>query len=219
MPVSKKLRPAPLFSQGFTILELMIAASVFSIILLVVAVGVLNFTNSYFKGITTSKTQDAARSVMNTLTQSIQFGQTVTLPTYNSSADTWGMCIDNTLYAFRLGQQVTDTAPQPGINQGYHGLVASSGCTLPASLPTTQTLNNGRELLGEHMRLNTLSVTQSGNLYTIHVRIISGDNDLLTPNVTGSTDWATTTETCSGSAGTQFCAVADLTTTVEKRLL
>src|SRR6185312_7743076 len=112
MPVERKpMIKSRVQSQGFTILELMIAASVFSIILLVVAVGVINFTNSYYKGITTSKTQDAARSIMNTLTQSIQFGQTVTLPTYNSGANTYGMCIDNTLYAFRLGQEVTDAVP------------------------------------------------------------------------------------------------------------
>lgn len=205
---------------GFTILELMIAAGVFAVIMLIVATGVISFTNRYYKGITASKTQATARSVLNTISQSIQFGQNVVLPTYNAGATTYGMCIDDTLYAFRPGQEVVDTPPF-GANQGYHGLVAMNGCSLPAVLPNTATLANGRELLGEHMRLNYLKITQNGNLYTINLRIVYGDNVLLSQPLPGNVPaWLVTPEACSGSqAGTQFCAVADLTTTVEKRLL
>lgn len=205
---------------GFTILELMIAAGVFAIIMLIVATGVISFTNRYYKGITTSKTQATARSVLNTISQSIEFGQNVVLPTYNAAGTTYGMCIDDTLYAFRPGQEVIDTPPF-GANQGYHGLVAMQGCSLPAVLPNTGALANGRELLGEHMRINSLNITQSGNLYTINLRIVYGDNVLLTQPLPGNVPaWLAAKEACSGSqAGTQFCAVADLTTTVEKRLL
>ena len=205
---------------GFTILELMIAAGVFAVIMLIVATGVISFTNRYYKGITTAKTQATARSVLNTISQSIQFGQNVVLPTYNAAATTYGMCIDDTLYAFRPGQEVND-AGSIGANQGYHALVAMKGCSLPATLPTTATLANGRELLGEHMRLNYLKVTQNGNLYTINLRIVYGDNVLLSQPLPGNVPaWLSVKETCSGSqAGTQFCAVADLSTTVEKRLL
>jgi len=206
--------------SGFTILELMIASGVFAVILLIVAVGVISFTNRYYKGITTSKTQAAARDVMNTLSQAIQFGQFVSLPVYNGAGTTYGMCIDDTLYAFRPGQEVTDAAPFTA-HQGYHGLVAMHGCSLPATLPAIANLANGRELLGEHMRINSLQVTQNGDLYTIHLRIVYGDDDLLRQPLPGNVPaWLTANETCSGSqSGTQFCAVADLTTTVEKRLL
>jgi hypothetical protein len=74
-----------------------------------------------------------------------------------------------------------------------------------------------RELLGPHMRLGALDITSAGSLYTVHVRVIYGDDDLLTPTVSGSTDW--NSELCSGTtAGSQFCAVSDLTTTVKQRL-
>lgn len=205
---------------GFTILELMIASGVFAVIMLIVASGVISFTNHYYKGITTSKTQAAARSVLNTISQGIQFGQTVTLPTYYAAGTTYNMCIDDTLYSFRPGQEVIDTPPF-GANQGYHGLVAMSGCNTSATLPATASLAGGRELLGEHMRINRLSVTQNGDLYTIRIRIVSGDNVLLTqPMPANVPAWGSTSENCSGSqSGTQFCAVADLTTTVEKRIL
>lgn len=220
VPASDRLGH-PKRQSGFTILELMIAAGVFSVILLIVAVGVISFTNRYYKGITTSKTQAAARSIMNTLVQSIQFGQNVILPTYNAGTTTYGMCIDDTLYAYRLGQEVIDNSPNSSKHQGYHGLVAMSGCSLPATLPASANLASGRELLGEHMRLNDLSIQQNGDLYTIHLRVVYGEDDLLLQPLPGNVPaWSPAKETCAGNqAGTQFCAVADLTTTVEKRLL
>src|SRR5215813_11934354 len=63
---------------GFTILELLIASGVFAVILLVVAVGVIRFSNDYYRGVTASKTQSAARAIMLRVSQSIEFGKTVT---------------------------------------------------------------------------------------------------------------------------------------------
>ncbi len=214
------IKRSELGSAGFTVLELLIAATVFAIVLLVIASGVIRFTADYYRGITSSKTQTTARSIMSQLAQSIQFGKSVT-PIPPGASGVAGLCVDNTLYSYMLGQQVTDSAPNSGLHQGYHALVVSSpgDCSSGATpdLPATSGLPTGsRELLGQHMRLGALDVNTSGNLYIIHVRIIYGDDDLLNPAVTGSTDWAN--ETCSGSAGSQFCAVSDLTTTVGRRL-
>lgn len=198
--------------NGFTILELMVASSVFAVILLVVAFGVISFTNSYYKGVTSSKTQAVARSIMNNIAESIQFGKDISVPAAGAGG-AQGLCIDNTLYSYVIGQQVTDVNPNGVLHQGFHGLVvSSSGCTTP-TVPNASSLVGSRELLGQHMRLGAFDVTPSGGLYTIHIRVIYGDDDLLT-----STAWASAR--CGGSiAGSQFCAVSDLTTTVEQRLL
>ncbi len=205
--------------QGFTILELLVASTVFAVILLVVAIGVIRFTNSYYKGITSSKTQATARSIIAEISQSLQFGKNMT-PRAGAGGVS-GFCIDNTLYSYAIGQQVTDNAPDASKHQGYHGLVVSTGGDCSAatpSLPNTAAVPaSSRELLGQHMRLGALTVTAAGNLYTIHVRVLYGDDDLFTPAVFGSTNWAN--EICSGTSGSQFCAVSDLTTTVERRLL
>jgi prepilin-type N-terminal cleavage/methylation domain-containing protein len=208
------------YESGFTILELMVASAVFTIILLVVAIGVLSFTNSYYKGITSSKTQVMTRAIMAEITQSIQFGKSITA--LSGSGNVFGSCIDNTLYSYALGQQVTDVAPQGGLHQDYHGLIVTTGsdCTnATPSLPSTPTLPTGsRELLGNRMRLSALTITPSGNLYIVHIRVLYGDDDLFTPTVSGNTDWSA--EFCaSGHAGSQFCASSDLTTTIERRLL
>lgn len=211
---------------GFTILELMVATMVFAVILLVVAVGVIRFTESYYKGITSAKTQSAARAIMDEISQSIQFGKNVSFPV---SAGLGTVCVDNTLYTYKIGQQVTDSTPFLA-HQSYHGLIATVGGDCSGSVPltistalnapATSALPSGsRELLGAHMRLSDLTVQPvGGNLYTIRVRVIYGDDDLLTPPVAGSTVWAN--ELCNGQVtGSQFCAVSDLSTTVERRLV
>lgn len=206
-------------TSGFTILELMVASAVFSIILLVIAAGAVSFTNSYFKGITSNKTQAAARSIMAALAQSIQFGTTVHQSTGLGGAQ--GLCIDNTLYTYVVGQEVADSSPQATQHQGYHGLVETTGsdCSgVTPVLPNTTTLPTGsRELLGQHMRLAALTITPSGALYAIRVRVVYGDDALLTPTIGSNPAWPS--EFCAGNqSGSQFCAISDLTTTVEQRL-
>ncbi len=201
--------------HGFTILELMVATAVFSVILLIVAIGAISFTNSYYKGVTSSKTQAVARSIMSNLVQAIQFGQLVNPNLVSGNYS--GICVDNTLYSFVLGQQVTDSLPF-GPHQAYHGLIESTGNDCSSQAPIVPNSSNPlpgnqRELLGQHMRLGALSVTPAGSLYTVRVRVIYGDDDLLTSNI-----WATAL--CAGNVtGSDFCAVSDLTTTVGRRLL
>jgi prepilin-type N-terminal cleavage/methylation domain-containing protein len=68
-----KLNRTRSYSSGFTILELMIASAVFAVVLLVVAIGAISLTNSYYKGITSSDVQSVARAIMSEVSQSIQF--------------------------------------------------------------------------------------------------------------------------------------------------
>ena len=202
-------------SGGFTILELMIATAIFAIILLVVTTGIITFSHQYFKGVVSSRTQATTRSIMNEVAQSIQFGGNTTIGLSNSPAS--GICVDGKAFSYVIGQQVS-VAPKAPLHQSYHGLVvgpATGDCTASSiTVPKAAKLGAGqRELLGEHMRLSVLDITNTANLYKIHVRVIYGDDDLLTN--TSNFD----TASCAGNtAGSQFCAVSDLTTTVQKRL-
>jgi len=202
--------------HGFTVLELMIATTVFAVILLVIAAGVISFTTSYYKGVTSTKTQATTRAVIADLSQAIQLSTGVNLGLTGGDG-TRGICIDNTLYSYRIGQEIVDSAP--GADQGYHALVKDPSFGACAAGPSASQWGSStlpsplRELLGKNMRLGVLDVQNpgGGDLYTIHVRIIYGDDDLLT-----STTWPTTT--CKSGAGSQFCAVSDLTTSVVRRL-
>lgn len=51
------------------------AMLVFSVILTVVTMGVISFSNRYYKGVHASTTQNTTRNIMSTITQAIQFGE------------------------------------------------------------------------------------------------------------------------------------------------
>jgi prepilin-type N-terminal cleavage/methylation domain-containing protein len=60
--------------DGFTVVELLIATVVFTMVLLVITSGVTHFTHAYYKGVHQSSTQTTSRNVINTIAQNIQYG-------------------------------------------------------------------------------------------------------------------------------------------------
>lgn len=216
---------------GFTIMELMVATTIFSIVLLVITVGVMHFSHDYYKGITSNSTQAVARAVINDVAQNIQFGRTVTTGLGDDSGPT-GFCIDNTLYSYTIGDEVAPT-DNPAQHQARFGLIKSVGgssCAgstpLNVADPSTTLTSSDSDLLGDNMRLAALDVTSGdNNTYVVHVRVLYGDDDLLLDTDSGkllseeSYDWSNPSAvTCASTAGSQFCAVSDLTTTVQQRL-
>jgi prepilin-type N-terminal cleavage/methylation domain-containing protein len=203
--------------HGFTIIELMIATVVFSLILLIVTACILQFSKQYYKGIIASSTQNTARSLMDDVVRSIQFDTGAVYPLTGGGNS--GYCIGETKrYSYKLFQQVTDNKPFAP-HQGFHGLVSDTTSTdckgsaaLPvAGLPAALTTTNARELLGQHMRLSRFDIAGSNNLYTVTIRVVYGDDDLLTNPTNPATN-------CKSTVGSQFCAVSQLTTTVKKRV-
>ena len=198
--------------SGFTIVELMIATLVFSVILTVITMGVMSFTNRYYKGANVSTTQNAAQSILDTITQAIQFGSAIVQP---SSATTNYFCAGG--YAFTYDKGVLYTGSQTGLYMAPMG----STCT-----PTT---TGGKQLLGTNMRITNLAVTNvnaAEHLYSVSITVAFGANDLLCSpgqgNCYGSaamtTFWPVSDLRCKTTTGSQFCAVSTLTTTVEQRI-
>ncbi len=225
--------------QGFTIIELMIATLVFTTILIVVTASVLRFTKQYYKGVIASQTQNTARAIMDDVVRSIQFNKgNVSILTKNdptASPGIYGYCIgDSKRYSFLLNRQVEPANSAPN-HQARFGLVSdtTSGCSTGTLARNTETLPSlpagGRELLGQHMRLNKFSITFTDDIYTINVKVIYGDDALLcspsqasecSPNGVASNASLETKQdlTCRAMSGSQFCAVSELTTTVKKRV-
>jgi prepilin-type N-terminal cleavage/methylation domain-containing protein len=231
--------------DGFTIIELLIATTVFSVVLLTISGAIIQMGRLYYKGITSARTQEVSRSIMDEVSQTIQFssGQIIDIgPTGspltnyknsldNTSANSKAVCAATKHFSFRYGQQRTGT---------QHGLVVQD---VPGGCNTTiaQNLNSGTaagtELLGDKMRLSNLVVQQAGdvNTYRVTVRVIYGDNDLVCdPDATtgasncNSTDLWNDPNAIAGTrklscknirSGTQFCAASELSTIVKRRLI
>ncbi len=218
---------------GFTIVELMIATLAFSAILLVITAGVTSFTHDYYRGINDSTTQDTTRQAMNSISQAIQFGSPSGILSFATSGiATQTFCVAGKQYVMNPGHQLGKTlpdasSPQPASAVGLYVVPARAGCATP------RTVSGGTELLGPNMRLNDLSVTQTksgSSLYSINLRVSYGDKDLLcSPSATThgqcgtgqpiaqDSDLVANDVLCKGTTGSQFCSVAALQTTVERR--
>jgi prepilin-type N-terminal cleavage/methylation domain-containing protein len=201
-------------SEGFTIIELMIATMVFGVILLVVATAVMEFSHIYYKGVTEDTVQTTARNVVDTIGQNIQLdgGNVIPGTAYGISSD---YCIGDQRYSYLLGHELADV---PTGTQYPHALVVDSiaGCgssTQAQDLTSTSITAGSRELLAPNMRLSAFAINSLGNgLYQVHVKIVYGDDDLLV-------DPTGTDATCQNVySGTQFCAIADVSTTVIRRI-
>ncbi len=226
---------------GFTLIELMIATMVFSVILLLAAVAMVQIGRIYFKGITAAKTQEVSRTISDDVAQAIQFSgaqiKTIQKP---PGSNALGFCVDNIRYSYLVNQQLEQnpaTSPPLAGTQAKHVLVMDDTTKLPAPFNCTsstyaQAIDGagsiyGRELMGIHMRLVSdplpqppLPISPDGKLYTVTVGVVYGDWDVLNvttipPPPAGSNY----NYSCKASnKGGQFCSVSSLTTTVEKRV-
>ncbi len=223
----KKLRHA----SGFTIMELMIATIVFGVVLLGITTAILQLTRVYYKGVTEANVQNTARTVVDLISQGIQFSGNVTetpLPPHTAGTS-YAFCIGSQQYSYQLGYQLSDN---PSPTQKPHALVVrelpscsngSAAQSMDASIPSID-----RELLAPNMRLSKLQVDDisPGNLYKVSIRVVYGDDDLLCSPSAGDCSSNLTSTSLSNddvrcknfNAGTQFCAVSDITTTVVKRV-
>jgi prepilin-type N-terminal cleavage/methylation domain-containing protein len=203
--------------KGFTIVELMIATMVFSLILLLATMAILQITRVYFKGVTESNTQNTARSVIDTISQAIQFsgGPVATTSGSATPSSPKAFCVGNTRFSYDTGWQLEDGSPDNTKHQAFHALVMDTFANCNQSTPQAlgQQAVSGRELLSPHMRLSNVQVNNVGtNLYRVTVRVVYGDDDLL-GNPTAAD------AKCMGvTAGTQFCSVSELSTVVVKRV-
>jgi len=234
-------------NHGFTIIETMIATTIFGVVLLVLAAGIVQITRTYYKGIVESNTQGTARSIVTDISQAIQFGAASgvsnTTPSPSPGA-TYYFCAASQRFTYQIGYEVKSGLTSPIGSPDYqtaHSLVVDydPGCEnppLPPNLNGSLASTSTRDLIGPNMRLAVLSVTQPNaqqpDLFQVTVRVVYGDSDLLCspnppmsdPDVCNTNTIIPMTElsdpdlTCKGSAGSQFCAVSELSTTVETRL-
>lgn len=225
---------------GFTVIELLIATSIFSVVLLVALNGFFQIGKLYYKGVATSQTQAITQKVMEDMNSGLQFASGVVSPTdirNNSEGKAMKyICLGNARYTYVLGHQVNpstdDRTDKFGLLRDY---LPGSGCSSPFG--SGGGFNSPTELLGSKMRLSKLcllnttgtDVNTSGsncspvgvcantasapclkNLWLINLKVAYGDDDILT-------NPSSQDPTCNSAlSNSQYCSVANLQTVINK---
>lgn len=216
---------------GFTIIEVMIATSIFSVILLVAIAGFSGIGNLFYKGVAITQTQSIASQTMSDLKTNIQLASSVTTPSGNPNYGYY--CAGNARYTYQLFRPLTSSAEAITTSNiltsatGNYGLIkdtlpGASGCASPcygsANSPAgCAKFNKPQEVLAENMRLIEFNITNNSSLdsqlYTVNVNIAYGpDEDF--DNVNDPD-----TMVCKGGLSEQrFCAVIRLSSSVYQGL-
>jgi prepilin-type N-terminal cleavage/methylation domain-containing protein len=178
--------------RGFTILELMIASAVFSVVLLVALTGFIQIGRFFYKGVSAAQTQTVANQIMNEFSSGIQQAASVTIPGVPSANGYNYYCIGNNRYTYILKNEVKLSAAPNYSPDGNFGLLrdtlpGSSPCAPPCPdlatggtecpggySPSAVSFQNPAELLGQYMRLGAFDITQSASnpkFYNINLTV------------------------------------------------
>ena len=209
--------------SGFTIVELMIATTVLSLILLLATVIMISIGNLYNKGVNQSNVQDASRTVVDNMAQEIELSKgRITGDTGNAAPGTNYICINSVRFTYVLGVQIGGS--QKHVLWRDRPVSCSGPAILTDDIPGFADdpggKSNGIEMIPDHARLSNMDISGVNidathpfgvSPFTITVRVAYGDDDLL--NHPSGTD-----ASCLGDTGQQFCAVSELATTVTTRL-
>jgi Tfp pilus assembly protein PilW len=213
---------------GFTIVELMIASLIFSTVLVVVTVGIIKFTDGYYRGINSSTTQTTAQNAIDSISQAVQFSSGGT-----SAGSTGVICAGSKLITYSPGKQLTGNPSDASRGLFMMDNPTAGACANPASIAGV----TGAELLDSGMRVIYVSVTDPSPTYlsAVNLKIAYGDPDLLcSPSIAGTakgscqvgaTDYTTADAitnadtVCKPHIGSQFCSVVELSTMVQQRLV
>lgn len=213
-------------ARGFTIIELLIATAVFSIVLLFTLTGFFQVGRSFYKGQNIVQTQAAAKQVIDSVTADLKFAPIITGPAASTKgADVFYFCLGNARYTFYKFHQLVlpgDTDSNFGILKD--ALVGSTACGDPFGVGAP--FNTPQELLGNNMRVAKFCVVQapttsadrcvsgsgtsSSDLWSIDLIVAYGDNGSLTNSA------AENVACDSASAVSRYCAVTELITSATK---
>jgi hypothetical protein len=224
----------------------MIATSIFTVILLLATFALIQIGKIYSKGVNSAATQSTARSIVDQVSQAIQFsGSAVNSPAQDATTKRYYFAAGSKCYSYAPGKQLDDTPT--GTDQSTNAFVRkdSDTCIPPDAVDwIASPTNKFTELLGPSMRVTNFYICTPGdtscaaptpadsNLYSIGIRLIYGDKDLIcSPSISSGagsctsndpiddTDLATKTDLiCKTGTGSQFCAISQISTTVQKRI-
>jgi len=226
-------------SAGFTIIEQLIAMTVFSVITMIFIAVLNTFIIDYYIGNISTSESTKLRSTLTTIERSIELSTTVPTTVTPPSPNAPGyFCTGNEEYAFYLGSEVPDV---PYVMEEFP--VPPGNCyAYPQNSTDPQAVSGWAKrtsLFGQYNRLISFKVSQVGstNLYAISMKLAyssggssgTGDDLLCSPSIAsgfgscraGSGNLVSFTSPdiiCRSGVGSQFCNVSSLQSIVETRI-
>ena len=231
-------------NEGFTIVELLIALSVLSTILLMSSAIMIQISNIYSKGVNSANLQNTTRNINSDLGSSIQFSPSAPSPCtvtpvtcYGGTAPyagtpgklTYAFCINKTRYSYVLNREMGDDSAKTSDKHTEHVLwrdtmTTTANCkpldlrkSNPSDSDVTSVQGSGYEMMPIHMRLTKFRVMEKSpdsGVYDVSVWLAYGDSDLMTSTTIDSTGHTN----CLGDIGSAFCATSLIDSTVTRRL-
>lgn len=214
-------------AAGFTIMELMIAISVLSVIMLICATVLAGIGSVISKGENVTNVQDAARNTLADISSNIQFsGQPVQSGTWSGYTDVSGnkvsvqaYCVGDVRYSYAIyqsgvsfpdnwphqlwkDQMMNDTTCSPlDILQSKVTCGDNTACTL--SQPGT-----GLDLVAPNMLVGSFRISPlSPSLYSLSIGLAIGQEDMFSSFPPGVDNYK-----CNLNDGQQYCATSYLST-------
>jgi type II secretory pathway pseudopilin PulG len=224
---------------GFTIIELMIASTAFSLALIVAVGGFIGIGQLFFKGLSNTQAQQVARQTIDDIAGNIRRASTISSlqPTTPSPGGYYYLyyCIGGIRYTFGhtagdipipyVGGTVDPNLAHPNFGLLRDKLPGSGACAEPCSAscqPWQVSLSGAQELLANNMRVGDLRICANNtvcsappavnNFYFVKLDIAYGDTSTMSFN---TADHQHVIISCAGHISVQsFCGVNSLSTGV-----
>lgn len=214
--------------KGFTIVELMVASAIFTVVLMAALAGFLQIGRLFYKGTSQAATQELTKQILNDVSDSVLMAESLSgARNYGSSGNQY-LCLGGVRYSYKIGA-IVDTANTDSLSNGEGiGLVKDTlpgpnACAPPC--PTSAAVacpaggerwNNPVEMLGDNMRLQQFTITPnplSADYYTINIQVAYGEDEVL--ELANPAD--PTSIRCKGNlAAQQFCSVIKYSTSLKR---
>ncbi len=235
--------------QGFTIVELMIALSVLSTILVMSTIVLIQIGSLYTKGVNGANLQNTTRTIMADVAASLQFsgnqppsctsldgitcyatvpGSPRTVGAGPTAMTVYSYCIDTTRYSYVLNRELGDDTTAPGGDaQTAHVLWRdtmkdSNDVCKPLDL-TADIPSDAQSAGGYEMMSNHMRLTRFNipppSGNVYTIDVWTAFGDSDLVNTQPSSDPTPGLSTCNGGAGTQFCATSMITTSITRRVV
>ena len=206
---------------GFTIIELMIALTALSLILVMSTVIMMRLGDIYTKGVTMANLQNNTRNLSGDIASALQFtgSDLKCQPEGCGTGTTKAQCIGSTRFSYILNEPLGYDSSNDTTNTHVlwkDTMTNSAKCEpldLSLAVPKDDvSKDDGSELLQEHVRLSRFSIDEvpdESGKFRIEIWTAYGDDDLVLESPALA---------CRSDRGSDFCALSKISTTVIKRV-